>query len=388
LKASTVSIVKTCKNPKDDDIRSAVTKAVDLIGGIEKFVDPRSKVLVKPNMCWAWQELKVTTDPRVTAAVVELCIKAGAKEVFVGEGAGVGMDTDKVFDLTGTRELAEKAGAKVVDFKDIESVSIVNPQGVKMKLFKVSKLVKECDTLINVPLMKIDCPTTFSCALKNWAGILNDDDKLNVLHRMGMYWTLSDLLGAARQDMIVVDGITPPEVFPGGMLREMDLILAGNDPVAIDAVASKTMGVEPMEIHTTRIASERGLGNASLSSIEIKGEPVEKVMVRYDKPPRYVGELKEDHRFKDINFVDGLACSGCVQAILFTWSKKVKPEIMKRIKDLTVLIGPLADVPTGATKVLLLGKCLKHLKGQGVLVDGCVPCADDLMKGIKQLYGI
>jgi len=387
LKESVVSIVKTPRNPKDEEVRSAVRKAIDLLGGIEKFVKPGSKALVKPNMCWPWLELRVTTDARVTAAVAELCFEAGAKEVYVGEGAGVGTDTDKVFDSTGTRQLAEKAGAKVVDFKDNEFVLIENPQGMKMNKFKVAKLVKECDTLINVPMMKIDYPTTFTCALKNWAGILDDDDKLNILHRMGTYWTLSDLLSVVRQDLIVVDGITPPEV-PNGIFREMDLILAGNDPVAIDAVASKTMGLEPIEINVTRIAMERGLGNANLDKIKIRGEPVEKVTVKYDKPPLYINDLKKDPRFKDINFIDGLACSGCVQAILFTWNRRMTPEILKHIKDLTILVGPLADVPPRAKNVLVLGKCLKEVKDQGEFVDGCIPYSVDIFRGIKRLYGL
>lgn len=387
MKESVVSIVKTPKNPKDEEVRSAVRKVIDFLGGMKKFVMPGSKALVKPNMCWPWRELRITTDARITAAVVELCFEAGAKEVYVGEGAGVGTDTDKVFDITGTRELAEKAGAKVVDFKDNEFVLIENPQGMKMKKFKVAKLVKECDTLINVPMMKIDIPTTFSCALKNWAGILHDDDKLNALHRMGIYWTLSDLLSVVRQDLIVVDGITPPEV-PSGIFREMDLILAGNDPVAIEAVASKTMGLEPMEISTTRIAVERGLGNANLEKIKIIGEPIEKAIVKYNKPPLHIIDLKKDPRFKDINFIDGLVCSGCVQAILFTWNKRMKPGVLKRIRDLTILVGPLADAPPGVKNVLVLGTCLKGSKDQGEFVDGCIPYSRDILKGIKRLYGL
>jgi len=73
-------------------------------------------------------------------------------------------------------------------------------------------------------------------------------------------FTLSDLLSVVKQDLIVVDSITPPEV-PNGIFREMDLILAGNVPVAIDAIVSKSMELEPMETHTARIVVEWGLGN-------------------------------------------------------------------------------------------------------------------------------
>jgi uncharacterized protein (DUF362 family) len=386
LEKSIVSIVKTKKNPTRDDIRLAIRRAVDILGGMDKFVETGSKVLVKPNMCWPWKEVRVTTDARITAQVVELCFESGAKTVYVGEGAGFGIDTDRIFDFTGTRKLVEKAGAKVVDFKDDGYSWVENLNGVKMKRFRVARLVKECDALINVPIMKFDYPATFSCALKNWGGILDDDYKRKVLHREGIYWTLPDLVDAVRQDLIIVDGIMPPEA-AGGIAREMDLILAGDDPVAVDAVASKTMGCEPMEINITRIAAERGIGNANLNKIEIKGEALEKVMVRYDKPVQYVADLREDPRFEDVQIVDGLACSGCVQALLFAWNQRMKPDVLERLKDLTILIGPLAYVPTNSKKILIVGKCLQSMKNQGEYVDGCIPFSADILKGIKRLYG-
>jgi len=394
LKKSIVSIVKSPKNPKDEDIRLAVRKAVDLIGGMKKFVKPGSKVLVKPNMCSIAlpDEPRPTTEPHVTAAVIELAFEAGAEDVYVAEGAGIGCDTDKVYDTTGTRKLAEAAGGRVIDVKDGEFVEVENPKGMKMKRFEVAEIAWKCDVRINVPMLKIELPTTISVALKNWASVLSDKSKLELLHHRGAFWTYSDLLGVVKQDLVVVDGIIPYVRYPGET-KEIDVIMAGNDPVAIDAVSAKILGFDPMEIHQTRIAAERGLGNANLDQIEIRGNPLDSVTTRLYIPPAYVSELVLDSRFKDIGFVDGLPCSGCVQAVLFTWEMNFekpwgKPELLKYIKDLTIVLGPQAEVPQDAKNVLIVGSCAKHLKDRGEFAYGCVPYSADIFKAIKRIYGL
>jgi len=55
-----------------------------------------------------------------------------------------------------------------------------------------------------------------------------------------------------------------------------DLILASDDCVAIDAVAAKMMGFDPMSLKFIRLAAEQGLGSGSMSDIEIIGEDIRK----------------------------------------------------------------------------------------------------------------
>ena len=167
--------------------------------------------MLKPNLCWGGTKLRVTTHPALTAAVVELCYENGASQVIVGESSGTGVDTDKVFDSTGTRSLSVKAGARIVDFKDHPYLILGNPDGRHLTSFTVAKLVVDSDVRINLPVMKIDCPTTFSCSIKNWAGILHDKDKVKVLHRHGMPWNLAELHQLVKPDLVIVDGIAPPE---------------------------------------------------------------------------------------------------------------------------------------------------------------------------------
>ena len=70
-----------------------------------------------------------------------------------------------------------------------------------------------------------------------------------------------------------------------GSLRKLGVILAGQDTVAVDAVATKIIGLSPMDIYTTQYADERGLGVGKLQNIEVSGEGIEDVTISDFKPP-------------------------------------------------------------------------------------------------------
>jgi len=61
----------------------------------------------------------------------------------------------------------------------------------------------------------------------------------------------------------------------------MNLVIAGTDPVAVDAVGATVMGIEPTEIKHLLLAEKKGLGTCNLEEITVLGEPIEKVKRKF-----------------------------------------------------------------------------------------------------------
>ena len=109
-----VSIIKS-KLPVDrDDINAMVKKAIDLIGGIEKFVKKGDVVVIKPNL-FAPFPPPISVDRRVVGALVALCKVAGAKKTVVIEGVSVGTLMKRANLDASDRENRLVRGMKTVD---------------------------------------------------------------------------------------------------------------------------------------------------------------------------------------------------------------------------------------------------------------------------------
>jgi ferredoxin len=98
---------------------------------------------------------------------------------------------------------------------------------------------------------------------------------------------LTDIFSIAMPQLTIVDGIIAMEGEgpAAGSLRKLGIILASQDTVAVDAVATNIMGLNPTDIYTTLYSDERGLGEGTLENIEIVGEELEGVVVPDFKPP-------------------------------------------------------------------------------------------------------
>lgn len=135
--------------------------------------------------------------------------------------------------------------------------------------------------IIHFPTMKTHVFTTTTGAMKNaFGGLLNQNRHWT---HSRIHETLVDLLAIQKEIhtgiFAVMDGtIAGDGPGPRAMVPYIkDYILAGNDQVAIDAVASKMMGFDPMSLDYIRLAHERGLGCGDIREIEIAGDDITNV---------------------------------------------------------------------------------------------------------------
>jgi uncharacterized protein (DUF362 family) len=127
--------------------------------------------------------------------------------------------------------------------------------------------------------MKIHSLALITIGIKNLHGIISDEDKIfgHSYHKLPT--KLTDFLRVRTPDITIVDGVIAQEAdhAEDGMPVGLGLIIAGRDVVSVDAVCSEIMGINPLDVDTTRVADQYGLGEADLSAVDIVGESIEDV---------------------------------------------------------------------------------------------------------------
>jgi uncharacterized protein (DUF362 family) len=256
------------------DPKLITRQALDLIGA-EQIIRHRQGVLVKPNCVFPKDpSTGVTTDPRVVEVIVELLRDNGVQNVVIGDGGN--RNTDKTFDLIGMRDVATRYGAKLVNFNDDEGVDIEIPSAIALHKVAIAKTVLDSSFIINVPKLKIHHMAQVTLSIKNLMGTIVGD-RGAIMHRQ-IDEKLVDLASYVKPGLNVIDGIVGCEMDEvEGEPMPMNLVIAGTDMVATDAVGAAVMGVDPRMVRHIQLAEKRGLGTARLDAISILGESIKSV---------------------------------------------------------------------------------------------------------------
>jgi uncharacterized protein (DUF362 family) len=255
---------------RSTDIEAAVRRAVELVGGIGRYVGRGDVVAVKPNIGFnSPPQYKATTDPLVVRTIVELCFQAGASKVYVFDRT---VSNPKLSYVTsGIERAAEQAGAKVLYVADVNSrlyKQITVRDGVYLKETLVNKYVLESDAFINLPVAKQHSTSGLTIGMKNMMGITGDN-------RSRWHWdiheAISDINMAVPSDLTVVDAtaIMTRRGPTGGSLsylEDTDTIIASSGVAQADAETAYLFGKKPGDLGYLRLAEEKGLGSISTYS--------------------------------------------------------------------------------------------------------------------------
>jgi uncharacterized protein (DUF362 family)/Pyruvate/2-oxoacid:ferredoxin oxidoreductase delta subunit len=283
-----VSIVR-CPDYDQKTVMSSVRRAVDLVGGINAFVNPGERVLLKPNLLKARPpEAAVTTHPEIVRAVIRLVHEAGG-QAMVGDSPGIG-DLRRVCERSGILAVVEQEGAVLADFDEAATVKNTG----RFQRFEVARAAIEADAIINLPKFKTHGMTILTGAVKNLFGCIPGKRKVQwhlstgVDHAsfMGMLVELTRLL---KPRLTIMDSVVGMEGNgPGsGDPRTIGVIMAGQDPVAVDVVCGEIVGVASDALPVVRAAFAAGFGESRLENILIRGESLSEVQVTHFRfPPR------------------------------------------------------------------------------------------------------
>jgi len=265
--------ITRCIGYDPDLVLRKLKESLDLLGGVTNFIRPGSRVLLKPNLLMAKEpEFGIDTHPEVVRAMIKV-LKGIGCHVVVGDGPSVWgnqvENVEEVYRRSGIERVCAEEDAELVEFD-------------KKRFrgeFPMTTLLDQCDYLVNIPKFKTHEFTLLTGAIKNLFGLVWGTFKTelhkNYFKPENFAKILVDVYQEARPALTVVDGIIAMEgdgPASGGKLRELNLMLAGKDCVAIDSVMAAIMGVAPKSVLTTKEAAARGLGEADINKIEILGE--------------------------------------------------------------------------------------------------------------------
>ncbi len=252
-----------------DPYRNTV-QAVEAMGGMGRFVKKGETVVVKPNMAWdRTPEQAANTDPRVVAAVVELCYKAGAKRVNVFDVPC--NDERRVYENSGIEKAAREAGARVYFADHWNVVKARFPYPSPMEDWPILRDAVVCDTFINVPVLKSHGLTKLTLSMKNLMGVCSGTR--GRMH-FGIGRNLADLTDFIAPDLTVIDAtrVLMRHGPSGGNLADVaqvNKLIVATDPVLADSFAAGMIKVDPRTIPYIKEAAIRKLGNPDISKADI-----------------------------------------------------------------------------------------------------------------------
>lgn len=245
--------------------------AVDALGGMGKLVKKGDFVVIKPNIAWNQPaEVGATTNPFVVAEIVKMCKESGAGRILVIDHV-IDKPSEMVLGLSGIMAAGTAAGAEVTaaqNESDYRTIEI--PKGKAMKSDTCIKDVLKADVLINVPIAKTHGMTKLTLGMKNLMGCNWDRQ---AWHKNALDQCIADYATALRPDLTILDAnrilLTGGPKGPG-KTKDVGKVIAGVDPVAVDAYGATLFGMKPEEIGHIKLAHEMGVGEIDLAKVKIK----------------------------------------------------------------------------------------------------------------------
>jgi uncharacterized protein (DUF362 family) len=244
-------------------------KAIAELGGMQRFVKKGNVVWVKPNIGWNRSpEQAANTHPELVAALVRLCLAAGARKVKVGDYPC--NDARQSYDNSGIAAAAKAAGAEIV-YLDKNRFRDMKIGGNRLKEHPVYPDIVECDLVINAPVAKHHSSTRVTLCMKNYMGVV---EKRRAFHQ-DLPTTIADITQFMKPRLCVLDAtrILTTHGPTGGDLKDvkvLNTVAAGVDIVALDALGSELLGHKPAEVETVAAGHKYGLGKIDYRSLALK----------------------------------------------------------------------------------------------------------------------
>jgi len=260
-----VSIVNIGSYQPQDELNAAVLRAIELCGA-SALLKRGSKVVVKPNLLLAvGPSSAITTHPAVLHAVCEWLSGLDC-EIIVGDSSSQIGGAINAFRKSGLAEVAERFGARVVDFDKEAAIRVSTPNASgTVPILGLPRMLVDADCVISLPKLKTHMLTALTCGVKNCFGMVPGGQK-RAIHALNpdaarFSTALVDIYEAASPDLTIVDGITCMDGFgPSfGRPRQFGIIAAGTNAAAVDYVMAGITGIGARNVATVQESIRRSL---------------------------------------------------------------------------------------------------------------------------------
>jgi uncharacterized protein (DUF362 family) len=216
------------------------------------------------------------TDPRFVGALIDVFRKnfLGNPDIFIVESDASAMKCKYVFKMLGYDKIAEEKNVKLINLSNEKNAIVevkVNDWYFK---FCIPEILNQSDLIVNVPKMKYMDDVIITCALKNMYGC-NAYPKKSIYHT-ALNEAIVGINKLVKTNLVMVDGL----VVCGKKTKRLGLIMGSEDPVAVDTVVSKMMGISPKAVNQVVLASKEGIGRMEPILV---GEPFHRFEMLFPK---------------------------------------------------------------------------------------------------------
>ncbi len=257
---------------KNGDPEALFDQGIAALGGMGRFVKKGQTVVVKPNIGWnAPPERAANTNPRLVRRIIEHCLQAGAKQVYVFDHTCDAWRDS--YRTSGIEQAVKDAGGKLAPGNSesyFQTVAVA--KGQRLRAVKEHELILQSDVFINAPVLKSHGGARLTVAMKNLMGIVWDRGEW---HANDLHQCIADFASYRKPDLNVVDAYNVmmrhgPRGVSTADVVNMQSQLLSTDLVTADAAAARLFGLEPDTVGYIRLASEMGVGRGDLENLAIR----------------------------------------------------------------------------------------------------------------------
>lgn len=252
-------------------------RALEALGGIEKYVRTGQRVVIKPNIGWdRTPELAANTNPELIGALVKKCLGAGASQVTVFDHTCD--QWQKCYDRSGIAEAVKAAGGIIVPAnEEVYFKEVTLPKGINLKKAKIHEALLEADVWLNVPILKTHGGAKMTISMKNYMGIVWDRP---YFHSHDLQQCIADICTWEKRPALnIVDAYrvlrqNGPQGKSAADVSVLKTLIVSPDIVAADTAAVRFFNqVEKMDIaavgHVGKGEAHQ-LGTTQLDRLSIK----------------------------------------------------------------------------------------------------------------------
>ena len=258
------------------DTAAATKKALEVMGGISRFVKKGQRVVLKPNMSFPRPpEAGCNTHPLVVTTVARACLEAGAQQVLVLDNT---LNRPELcLERSGIADACKSIkGVHVIAVKDKKFFREIKvPQGKILESVEVIKEALDSAVLISLPVAKSHSATGVSLGIKGLMGLIWDRESFHSKYNINQ--ALADLATVIKPQLTLLDA-TRALVSGGpggpGEIQKPNLVIAGIDPVAVDSYGVTVapwygQNFKGRQVEHLLVAHQRGLGKIDLDQLKI-----------------------------------------------------------------------------------------------------------------------
>lgn len=362
-------ILRHCETYDPRQIEAILLEGMDELG-----VQPHGRTLIKPNLVMPHRRFfsGCYTRPEFMDGLIGALKARGAQitDLAVGERSGITIPSRYAFAEAGYPQVLRKHRVRAEYFDEKPSVpfELKHPDALRPFLF-IPQAIAQSDFLVNAPKFKIHAWMKVTFALKNFIGIQDDAHRL-IDHNFLLTSKIVDLQEVIQAGLIAIDGIEAgeySEIAPSSF--PLRLIVMGVNPVAVDAICTHIVGLQPAEVEYIRLAAERGYGPIALDEIELLGD------VSIEEAQQRAQGIRQGGMRID-RFLEGsrnlkvylgpppqrdYCPGGCPGAVLEATQivEVFQPKMREQIRPLSFIIGAYQGeiTPQPGEKIIALGDC-------------------------------